>query len=727
MSKHKFINLICVIIVAIAVIITVVIMAVKSGQDTKDEGNKMEYETKLFDTDMVHSIDIQIDQSDWEKLQANASEKEYMKCDIVVDGETFQNVAIRAKGNSSLSQVKQEGSERYSFKIEFDHYNDANTLWGLDKLSLNNIIQDATYMKDYLSYTLMREMQANAPLCSYISVKVNGEDFGLYLAVEGVEESFVERNYGSDFGNLYKPETMDMANMGDFNMGDAEDLVKVFGYSYGNGEGMPDFSQLFKYGYGNGQGRPDNMQGFGGKGGGGMFGSGDSGSDVALKYTDDDISSYSNIFNGVILDATKEDKKRLISSIKQMNSGENLDEVLNVDEILRYFVVHNFVNNYDSYTGSMLHNFYLYEKDGKISMIAWDYNLSFGGFTMGQGMGIQSDTSTETSVDTATKYVNYPIDTPVSSTTMEDRPLLNNLLTNDEYLEKYHELFQEFITAYFDSGYTDALIDKVSSMIEPYVEKDKTAFYTVDEFKKGVSTLKEFCSLRADSIKGQLRGIIPSTTDGQQDTSTLIDASSINIEDMGSAGGTAREGGLGGFGGGNFGGNNRDTGDGKNSDNMPALPADGTIPDSYNMPVPTEDGTVPDFSNMPAPPDDGTMPDRSNIPEGYQPDFSKMPNMKGGKSGTDNSNIDSTDTNALDNNSSDTKPADTSQIGKTSDINKTAQGNQNGNAINKMGFGNNTNQASGTNMISNIIILGVSVLILFIGLVWLKLYRRKKY
>ncbi len=51
-----------------------------------------------------------------------------------------------------------------------------------------------------------------------------------------------------------------------------------------------------------------------------------------------------------------------------------------MDEVLRYFVVHNFVVNGDSYTGSMIHNYYLYEQDGKLSMIPWDYNLAFGGF-----------------------------------------------------------------------------------------------------------------------------------------------------------------------------------------------------------------------------------------------------------------------------------------------------------------------------------------------------------
>ena len=62
---------------------------------------------------------------------------------------------------------------------------DALTYHGLDKLCLNNIIQDNTYMKDYLCYQMMQQVGVAAPLCSYAYLTVNGEDWGLYLAVEG--------------------------------------------------------------------------------------------------------------------------------------------------------------------------------------------------------------------------------------------------------------------------------------------------------------------------------------------------------------------------------------------------------------------------------------------------------------------------------------------------------------------------------------------------------------
>ena len=55
-------------------------------------------------------------------------------------------------------------------------------------------------------------------------ITVNGEPWGLYLAVEGVEDSFLRRNYGTDHGDLYKPDSLSFGggrgNGMDFNMDD---------------------------------------------------------------------------------------------------------------------------------------------------------------------------------------------------------------------------------------------------------------------------------------------------------------------------------------------------------------------------------------------------------------------------------------------------------------------------------------------------------------------------
>lgn len=192
------------------------------SQGLQAAAREMGYESRLFDTASVHTIDIVME--DWEGFLETAQREEYSLCSLVIDGETYENVAIRGKGNTSLTQVEQYGNSRYSFKVEFDHYDNALNYYGLDKLSLNNLIQDNTMLKDYLCYQLMGFFGVDAPLCSFVYITVNGEDWGLYLAVEGVEESFLQRNYGSNYGELYKPDSQSMGggrgNGGAFSLGD---------------------------------------------------------------------------------------------------------------------------------------------------------------------------------------------------------------------------------------------------------------------------------------------------------------------------------------------------------------------------------------------------------------------------------------------------------------------------------------------------------------------------
>lgn len=509
MSTSKNINKICVIIALIAIIVTALFM---NGEHfgIKQTSSVKEYETTLFDTSKVHTINIEMD--DWQGFLDTCTNEEYETCSVEIDGEVLSNVAIRAKGNTSLTQVESYGNDRYSFKIEFDYYDDSINYKGLDKLCLNNIIQDNTYMKDYLTYQMMGYFGVDAPLCSFVNITVNGENWGLYLAVEAVEESFLERNYGNDYGELYKPDSTGNMGGGVEKPDDIGERPTNFPTEQGE---MPQMPQQMN----------------GDRGGGRSMGS----DDVSLIYTDNSYDSYTNIFDNAKTDITDADKDRLIDALKQLNENSNIDEVVNVEEVIRYFVVHNFVCNFDSYTGSMIHNYYLYEEDGKMSMIPWDYNLAFGGFE---------------SNSNSTSMVNYPIDTPVSGGDVESRPMLAWIFADETYTELYHAYFAQFISDYFDSGYFEQMIDDVKALIAPYVEQDTTKFCTYEEFETGIETLKQFCLLRAQSINGQLDGTIPSTSDEQRDAQdSLVDASSISISDMGTmhGGNMTMGGGKGGF------------------------------------------------------------------------------------------------------------------------------------------------------------------------------------
>ena len=581
MSTHKHFDKICCVVVCLAIVLTIVfINSEKLGVTAAFRA--LGYENKLFSTDQVHTINIEIE--DWDGFLKSATQEVYTVCSVSIDGERFQNVALRAKGNTSLSQVAQYGNNRYSFKMEFDHYDDSLTYHGLDKLSLNNLIQDNTFLKDYLTYRMMAENGVTAPLCSFTYITVNGEDWGLYLAVESVEDSFLPRNYGQNYGELYKPDSMSMGGgrgngkgfdmekfQEEFSKGQQTEQSESNGNenssassqpqngeqsespSFPGGGEMPDLSNfpsgempdfpggempdLPNSGESESENDGENQTGSSRskRPGGFMMGA----NDVALVYSDDKVDSYANIFGNAKTNVSNQDKKRLIKSIKQLNNNENLDEVLDQEEVIRYFVIHNFVLNFDSYTGSMMHNYYLYEKDGKMSMIPWDYNLAFGGF---QG-----------SKD-ATALVNYPIDSPVSGGTIDSRPMLAWIFSSETYTELYHQYFREFITNVFDSGDFEKEIDRVKALIAPYVQKDPTKFCTYEEFETAIDTLKQTCLLRAQSVSGQFDGSIPSTSEGQSaDSTAFVQAGDLSVSAMGSMGNMGNKGGgMGGFSG--FGG-----------------------------------------------------------------------------------------------------------------------------------------------------------------------------
>ncbi len=441
----------------------------------------MAYEDKLFGTEIL-TIDIKVNEDDWQSMLTDPTAKAYIPADLTINGEVFSSVGLRTKGNSSLSQVaRMSNSNRYSLHIKFNKYEKGQTYYGLDSFSLNNMIGDNTYMKDYLAYDLMNFIGVPTPLLNYAQLTINDEDFGFYLALERYEKAFLERVYNSSGGQLYN--------------------VK-------NQMGLDNKNQPAAN-------RQENFRGQ--AGGGGRPGGQNGGS---LLYTDDEISSYSSIFtNAEFKSNSDKDKQRVIKALKNLNEGTDLEKYFDLDEILRYLAAHTVLVNLDSYSSSMAQNYYIYEKDGKISTLPWDYNLAFGAF--------QSSSATDT--------INFPIDTPVSGVEMADRPLISKLLAVPEYLDQYHTYLAEIVEGYFNSGLFTETISALDAKINAYVKSDATAFISYEQYTTALPVLVQLGELRAQSIAGQLDGSIPATTAGQNsDQEALISGAEIDLALLGS-------------------------------------------------------------------------------------------------------------------------------------------------------------------------------------------------
>ena len=157
MVEGKHFNAFTIITMAVAVLLcfAAILYSGRTKDAPQDKKVSMGYEDTLFDTDQVITIDIQMEADDWTEMIQDAISEEYRICDVVINGEKYKKVAIRPKGNTSLFAISMDPtSDRYSLKIEFDHFVDGQTCHGLDKLILNNAFFDATNMKEAVVFDM---------------------------------------------------------------------------------------------------------------------------------------------------------------------------------------------------------------------------------------------------------------------------------------------------------------------------------------------------------------------------------------------------------------------------------------------------------------------------------------------------------------------------------------------------------------------------------------------
>lgn len=449
-----------------------------------DSAESHTYAEHIFQDDTVNEINIEIDEADWQDMLENPLEEEYHKANVTINGETVGNVAIRTKGNTSLTSVANSDSDRYSFKLDFDYYDNNGNYYGLKKLCLNNNYSDNSSMREYISYKIMGELGLDVPECAYSHITVNGEEWGLYLAVEPVDEVFLAEHFADATGDLYKPEGMG---------GTGADLV----------------------------------------------------------YNGDDISAYTGLNLKTNLNSS--DGKEILALMQALEDGEGLEKVLDVEKALKYIAANVALANFDSYLGMTTHNFYLYEENGRFTIIPWDMNLAFGGFGGGevdiyeptsQSMGgfgggdKRKDTQDNDAVTNATENTEAQADAKqqpqspdngnmqggkqpsggkqpqgMPSMGSGEKPLVTTLLENETYRSMYEGYLKEIAEKYFTQEYMTELVTKIHDLIAPYVQNDPTAFCTYEEFEKACSTdptdqysLVYYAVNMAESIENQLNG-----------------------------------------------------------------------------------------------------------------------------------------------------------------------------------------------------------------------------
>lgn len=165
----------------------------------------------FYDESTIQTIEIVFEQNNWDQLldaQMAGAEDYIMAQTVTLNGEVFDSVGVKYKGNSTYNanQVKNP------FHIELDTYKSQN-YQGYKDIKLSNVANDPSFLREVLSYHILRQYM-DAPLSNYANVYVNGSLMGLYTSSEAITKTFVDNHFYSNDNTFIKCNPIDGAGQG---------------------------------------------------------------------------------------------------------------------------------------------------------------------------------------------------------------------------------------------------------------------------------------------------------------------------------------------------------------------------------------------------------------------------------------------------------------------------------------------------------------------------------
>ena len=153
---------------------------------------------EIFAADRLLELELTLSPQAIEALSADPIT--YQRGTLTYQGRVWQDVGIRLKGRASA----QGFDEKPAFKLKFNEFSPNQRFFGLKRLTLNNMVQDPTMLRERLGYEYLRELGLPAPKANYARVVVNGDYYGLYLNLQTLDEVFVQEAFpGQGVGNLF--------------------------------------------------------------------------------------------------------------------------------------------------------------------------------------------------------------------------------------------------------------------------------------------------------------------------------------------------------------------------------------------------------------------------------------------------------------------------------------------------------------------------------------------
>ena len=163
----------------------------------------------VFTNSMVREIRISVDAPGMTDLRRDT--REYVKAtfrEVLPEGENIlTNVGVHLKGTGSFRPLDQKPA----LTVKFNKFVEDQNFYGLTKISLNNSVQDLTYVNESLCAELFRAAGVPAARVAHARIYLNDRYLGLYTLVEGLNKPFLRRHFADAKGNLYEGHTKDVS------------------------------------------------------------------------------------------------------------------------------------------------------------------------------------------------------------------------------------------------------------------------------------------------------------------------------------------------------------------------------------------------------------------------------------------------------------------------------------------------------------------------------------
>jgi hypothetical protein len=153
---------------------------------------------EFFTSGAIPHLHIEIDATNLNALRRNA--RAYVRATVHEGDKVYEEVGIHLKGAAGSFQ-QLDGVP--ALTLNFDKFRDHQKFHGLDKLHLNNSVQDRSLMCEAICARLFLEAGVPTARSGHARVTLNGRDLGLYVLKEGYDKEFLRRHFKSDKGNLY--------------------------------------------------------------------------------------------------------------------------------------------------------------------------------------------------------------------------------------------------------------------------------------------------------------------------------------------------------------------------------------------------------------------------------------------------------------------------------------------------------------------------------------------